>query len=274
MITTDMIGFIVALIILALLFVLSQRGRTGHPGLEKLRGFHYAHRGLHSQGVPENSMLAFRNALEKGYGIEFDVHLMADGELAIIHDASLKRTAGVDVKIEDLTLVDLENYRLEGTQEKIPTFRELLALYAGKAPLIIELKPERNNHAALCQAVLDALQGYEGAWCLESFDPRCVYWLRKNRPEVVRGQLAENFLGNPSSKLPWILKWVLSWQLENFLVQPDFIAYRFVDRKNLAVWVSRNIWKLQGVTWTLKTPDQQADADREGWISIFEDYLP
>ena len=81
---------------LAVLYVLSVRGRTGHPGLHKLHGWKYAHRGLHSEGIPENSMAAFRASLAKGYGIELDVHLMADGNLAIIHDSVLKRTAGVE----------------------------------------------------------------------------------------------------------------------------------------------------------------------------------
>ena len=123
-----MIYAIIAIIILVVLYLLALTGRTGHKGLRKLRGWGYAHRGLHGNGVPENSMQAFRKALEGGYGIEFDVHLMKDGNLAIIHDSSLKRTAGADVLIEDLTVEDLENYRLEGTDEKIPLFSELLDL--------------------------------------------------------------------------------------------------------------------------------------------------
>lgn len=269
-----MVTVLIILAVLALLFVLSQMGRRGHEGLAALRGFRYAHRGLHGNGVPENSMQAFRLALEHGFGIELDIHLMKDGNLAVIHDASLKRTAGADVLIEDLTTEDLAKYPLEGTDEIIPTFRQVLELYAGSAPLIIELKAERGNHAALTQAACKAMEGYQGAWCMESFDPRCVHWLKKNRPDVIRGQLTENFLGNPRSKLPWILKFVLTWQLENFLIRPDFIAYQFADRKNLSVWLCKRLWKLQCVGWTLKSHEEQAQADAEGWISIFEGYIP
>ena len=83
-------------------------GRTEHKDLHKLCGWKYAHRGLHNATRPENSMAAFRSALTLGYGIELDVHLMKDGPLVVIHDSSLKRTAGADVKIEDLTVEDLE----------------------------------------------------------------------------------------------------------------------------------------------------------------------
>ena len=58
------------------------KGRSDHPGLEALQGWAYAHRGLHSEGVPENSMAAFKAALDHGYGIELDVHLL---ELMLIY---------------------------------------------------------------------------------------------------------------------------------------------------------------------------------------------
>jgi len=148
------------LLIFAVLYILANRCRRNHPGLEKLRGWKYAHRGLHGEGRPENSMAAFRAALDHGYGIEFDLHLLRDGNLAVMHDSLLKRTTGREGRIEDLTTADLKNYPLEGTDETIPTFRELLDLYAGKAPLIVELKPVDGNHAALCEATCAMLDTY------------------------------------------------------------------------------------------------------------------
>lgn len=265
---------LIILLVLCLLYLLSLMGRTRHKALRRLRKWAYAHRGLHGNGVPENSMQAFRLALEKGYGIELDVHLMRDGTLAVIHDPSLMRTVGVDVCIEDLTLADLDSYFLEGTREKIPTFQQVLALFSGKAPLIIELKSERNNYAQLCQAVCDALEGYQGVYCLESFDPRCVQWIRKNRPELPRGQLAENFLRNKKSKLPFVLKFVLTNHLFNFLIRPDFISYRFADRNTLGTRLCRKLWKIQGVTWTITSQEEFDTAVDEGWIPIFEGFEP
>ena len=103
---------LISIPVLVVIYLLLLRCRKGHPGLEHLRKYYYAHRGFHGNGVPENSLWAFRLAAEKGYGSELDIHLMKDGNLAVIHDASLKRTAGGDVLIEDLTTEDLTGYRL------------------------------------------------------------------------------------------------------------------------------------------------------------------
>ena len=259
-------------LLIPLLWLLAIRGRSGHPLLHTLHGWSYAHRGLHGDGRPENSMAAFRAALEQGYGIELDIHLLADGELAVMHDFELKRTTGVDGVIEDLTAEQLKNYRLEGTDESIPLFQDVLALYAGKAPLIVELK-SKNNHAALTEAACKLLDGYQGAWCMESFDPRCLLWLKKNRPDVIRGQLTENYFKTPELKLPFILKWIMSKNLGNFLMKPDFIAYRYADRHDT---VSNRICmkRMTGVSWTIKTQEEYDAAMAEGWLPIFEGFLP
>lgn len=264
-----------ALILLALigLYLLSLMGRKNHPGLKELQGHSYAHRGLHGHGRPENSMAAFRAALEGGYGIELDVHLLADGGLAVIHDSSLKRTTGKEGKVEELTTGQLKQYTLEGTQETIPAFSQVLELYGGKAPLIVELKAVDNNHAALCEATCKMLEGYTGVYCLESFDPRCVLWLKKHRPELIRGQLTENFL-KVKSPVPWVLRFLLTHQLMNFIIRPDFVAYKFADRKNLGNFLVRKLWGIQGVSWTLKTQQEYDTAVSEGLLPIFENFVP
>lgn len=255
-------------------YLLTLRGRSGHPGLAALRGWAYAHRGLHGNGIPENSMAAFRAALEHGYGIELDIHLMKDGNLAVIHDASLKRTAGADVNITDLTTEDLANYHLEGTEETIPTFSQVLELFAGKAPLIIELKADNNNHASLVDAAVRAMEGYEGPWCMESFDPRCVRVLKKNHPQVIRGQLTEDFCqGN--NTLPPVLRFALTHNMLNIATCPDFISYRFDHRKHtISNSLCRKVWGIQGVTWTLRSREDHNTAVQEGWLPIFENYIP
>ena len=269
-----MVIVLFALFLLIILYVLSTMCRSGHSGLEALRGWAYAHRGLFGNGVPENSMEAFRLAKEAGYGVELDVHLLADGNLAVIHDSKLLRTTGAEGIVEDLTAEELSDYMLEGTQYIIPKFQEVLDLFDGCAPLIVELKAVAGNHASLCEAVCDLLDTYNGAYCLESFDPRCIAWLCKNRPHVIRGQLTENYFVNDKSVLPWPLKFVMRHQMVNFLVRPDFVAYRFADRKTVSNHLVRKFWGAQGVTWTIKNKKDFDIAVREGWIPIFEGFKP
>jgi glycerophosphoryl diester phosphodiesterase len=273
MLTAIIILLIIAAL-LCLLFVLALRGRTRHSLLRKLRKWKYAHRGLHGNGVPENSLWAFRKAVEHGYGSELDIHLLADGNLAVIHDSSLKRTAGADIAIESLSTGDLKNYFLEGTQETIPTLQEVLDVYDGKAPLIIELKSEGGNYNALTETACKALESYKGLYCFESFDPRCIRWLKVNRPDIVRGQLAHNSLRDKPGTVPLIIRFLMTNLISNFWNSPDFIAYNFLDRNWLSVQISRKFWKIQGVSWTLRNPDDFKTAVEEDWIPIFEGFEP
>ena len=218
-------------------------------------------------------MAAFRKARDMGYGVELDVHLLADGNLAVIHDSQLKRMTGSEGRIEDLTTAQLRSYRLNGTEETIPEFRQVLDLYAGRAPLIVELKVMGNNYAALCERACEMLDSYKGVYCMESFDPRCVYWLKKKRPDVIRGQLTENYFKR-KNKLPFVLKCLLTHQMLNFLTMPDFVAYRYEDCATFSYWLVRKFWKTEGVAWTLDNREDYEKAVQDGLIPIFENIIP
>lgn len=263
----------VLVLLLAVVYLLSTRCRRGHPELKNLHGWKYAHRGLYGVGCPENSMAAFRKARDMGYGVELDVHLLADGNLAMIHDSQLKRMTGSEGRIEDLTTAQLRSYRLNGTEETIPEFRQVLDLYAGRAPLIVELKVMGNNYAALCERACEMLDSYKGVYCMESFDPRCVYWLKKKRPDVIRGQLTENYFKR-KNKLPFVLKCLLTHQMLNFLTMPDFVAYRYEDCATFSYWLVRKFWKTEGVAWTLDNREDYEKAVQDGLIPIFENIIP
>ena len=86
-----------------LLVLVRPRARRGGEALLR----NYAHRGLHGGGVPENSMAAFRRAVEAGYGIELDVHLSRDGEVVVFHDETLVRMTGCERRLAELTLDEL-----------------------------------------------------------------------------------------------------------------------------------------------------------------------
>lgn len=244
--------------------------------LSDFSGRYYAHRGFHNKPhIPENSLPAFEQAVYYGFGAELDVHLMKDGHLAVIHDASLLRTAGVDVQIEDLTAEELKQYKLEGTEHHIPLLEEVLPLFVGRTPLIIELKSERGNAKALAAAACKVLDNYPVLYCVESFDPRCLAWLLHNRPDVVRGQLSENFFRHGDGKhLPIIVRWLLANLLLNFYTRPDFVAYRFEDRRSLSLQMCRVLYELKEFSWTIRNHADMKAAQYEGALIIFEQFNP
>ena len=271
---------IIILIILAVLFLLyllCLRCRRGHADWAHFRQWRYAHRGLHNKekGIPENSMAAFKLAAANGFGAELDVHLMKDGKLAVIHDASLLRTAGADVLIEDLTAEELENYRLEGTEQRIPLLEDVLPLFVDRAPLIVELKAERGNTEALAAAACKVLDKCKAEYCVESFDPRCLMWLWQNRPDVIRGQLSENFTAHGDAQhLPGGVRWILTNLLLNVRTRPDFIAYRFEDRANLSLRLCRGFYRVQEASWTVRDRETMEKAEAAGNLVIFENFDP
>ena len=99
-------------------------------------------------------------------------------------------------------------------------------------------------------------------------------WLKKNRPNLIRGQLTENFF-KTRNDLPDHLRFLMTHNLTHVLSTPDFVAYKFAHRKDSPLtWVCRNIWHCQGVAWTLRTPQEYDTAVKEGWIPIFEGFEP
>ena len=267
-----LLGLFVLIFLLYLLCLRCNKRRDW----SKFRGRRFAHRGFHNKpDIPENSLPAFRRAVQCGFGAELDVHLMKDGQLAVIHDASLKRTAGADVLVEDLTAEELRQYTLEGTEYHIPLLEEVLPIFAGKAPLIVELKAERGNAEALAAAACKLLDKYKVDYCVESFDPRCLMWLWQNRPDVVRGQLSENFTRHGDGKdLPGAVRWVLSNLLLNCRTRPAFIAYRFEDRDSLSLKLCRSLYGAQEFSWTIRSREDMAAAEEAGALVIFERFDP
>ena len=227
-----------------------------------------AHRGLHDmeKGIPENSLAAFNAACEAGYGSELDVQLTKDGQVVVFHDDDLKRVCGVDARVDSKTLEELEELKLNGTEQGIPLFAEVLAAVNGRTPLIVELKSGPNNDE-LCEKTYQLLAGYEGEYCVESFDPRIVRWFRINAPEIVRGQLAcpPEHYGKDADKTTSFL---MGNCLMNFMGRPHFIAYEVTD---LPITVKAAIkMGAKHVCWTSKSAANEEGCD----TVIFEHYLP
>ena len=245
------------------------RGRRDGPGWEKLTGFRYAHRGLHGPGAPENSLAAFRRAAERRYGAELDVRLTKDGRLAVIHDATLERMCGVPGRVADWTAAELSALRLGDTEERVPFLEEVLPLFAGRAPLIVELKTDRRNAAALARKTVECLDRFSIDYCVESFDPRPLLWLRRHKRSVLRGQLSQNFHRRPSGQGLWN-RLALTNLLYNVFTRPDFVAYRFGDQERLAVRLCRRSG-VRMAYWTLRSWADIILAEQEGALVIFEE---
>ncbi len=262
------VGIIAAvLLVLAALYVFALKGGGRKDAMRPFHEFGYAHRGLHGNGVPENSRKAFTLAASHGFGAELDVHLTADGHLAVVHDNTLMRVAGDDRRVCEMTRDELAAVTLEGTSETVPMLDEILPLFE-KTPLIIELKAERGNHAALCEAVCAMLNGHKGTFVIESFDPRCLLWLKKHRPDILRGQLSQNFF--KGNDVAWPLKCVLTSLVLNAVTRPDFVAYNRDHRSDIPFRLYRSLWKGDIAWWTVRGKDAIADAKTDDAMIIFE----
>lgn len=264
----------ILLFLLLCLYLLLLIPRKGHPAWDTLAAYRYAHRGLHdkAQGIPENSLTAFRRAVDHGFGAELDIHLLKDGSLAVFHDSSLQRICGVEGKIEDLTAQDLKKYHLLGTEETIPLFTDVLALFADKTPLIVELKVVDDNAAALTDAAMAVLRNWNGTYCVESFHPAAIRHMKQHYPDVIRGQLSENFFHNRKMSIP--TAFLATFLLTTAFTRPDFIAYSYRDRKNISLRLMRKLYGVHEVGWTIRDPSVMAQLEQDGVTPIFENFIP
>lgn len=193
-----------------------------------------AHRGFfdNKNGIPENSLQAFNRAMENNYIIELDLHLLKDGNVIVFHDDNLKRMTGVNRKIKDCSYNEIQDLHLLNTKEKIPLFEEVLNLINGKVAILIELKYDVKV-GGLERRVIEILKNYNGKYAMQSFNFLSIMWLKKNAPEIVRGQLVSKF----------------SHTIFNVINKPDFIAYstNYIDKI-----LHKNLRKNKIIVWTVK----------------------
>ena len=231
-----------------------------------------AHRGLFGAGAPENTLAAFERAVRRGYGIELDVQLTSDSRLVVFHDATLKRMFGVGKRISELTYEELETYTFPGTSEKVPLFEDVLRTVGGKAPMIIEVK-SYGDCAGTCRVLKECLDGYGGDYCVESFDPKALAWFRKNCPDVVRGQLSQNYYGS-GAKLPLWQKIAATSLLAGFIGRPSFIAYNHRHRVPLAGLILKKSGAAVFAAWTVRNQRELEDARKFYGVIIFDSFIP
>ena len=213
----------------------------------------YAHRGLHKEGVPENSLAAFEDACRAGFGIELDVQLSHDGEVMVFHDYTLIRMTGCDKKLCELDAKELMTLTLAGTDQTIPTLKQVLALVDGRVPLLVELKGESFD-TSLCAKVADLLRDYKGAYCLESFNPLLIGNMKKEFPEAFCGLLYTNVCREKKKKSA--LNLALTAMALNVVARPDFIAFDKADRDTLPVKITTQLFGAPKFVWTVRTQEE------------------
>ncbi|MBR2044443.1 MAG: glycerophosphodiester phosphodiesterase [Clostridia bacterium] len=258
---------VITFIILFSLFLVCPALRR-HPDRNVLSGLYIAHRGLHSlkDGIPENSLEAFKRAVKYGFAIENDIHLTKDGAVVVFHDDTLKRMCGVDKRINDLTLSEIKELRLANTSSTIPTLEEALKEIDGRVPLLIEFKNDGKTKE-LCTAADKILRQYKGKYFVQSFYPQVLLWYKNHNKEICRGQLSTTFKGDS------FYKRLAGCLIFNFLSRPDFVSYEHLYYN----YLPRKLSALLGafpVGWTYKNEEDTEKSKNYFKTFIFEDYIP
>ena len=224
----------------------------------------FAHRGLHGEGVPENSAAAARAAVTAGLGIECDIQRSSDAEPMVFHDWDLKRLLGVDGLAQSYSADDLRSMHYPSTDEAPITLSNLLEIVAGKVPLLIEIKSKRGYDVSrTCALVRDTLRTYAGAHAVMSFDPRVSRWFARHSPEVPRGLVVTE--ENEPGLLGVVPRHVALWH-----ARPDFLAYDIRDLPS-SFAASQRKRGLPIATWTVRNADQSAIAAIHADAAIAED---
>ena len=263
---------VIILLVLCLLFLFLVSPRMfNKPDMSAFMGANIAHRGYfdNEAGIPENSLSCFQAAIDKGFAIELDIQLSSDGVAMVFHDADLERMCGVEGKIWDYTAAELQEMKLFGTEETIPTFEETLALINGQVPLLVEYKMDKVD-TAVCAAGQALLDEYDGAYAIQCFDPRALLWYKKNAPEVARGQLAEEYWENEKYEGK-ALYFVLTYMLTNVATAPDFISYKALHKDNLSLNVCRMLGA-KTACYTIKSAEELDYVNNEFDMYIFDSF--
>lgn len=259
----------IVVLFLLWLFLIAPKNRKE---MKKFKSKYYAHRGLHNTERAENSMSAFKAAVSAGYGIELDIRLSKDGKLVVFHDDTLDRVCGREGRVIDFTAEELATFKLNGTDDGIPLFSDVLALVDGRVPLLVEIK-EDPGVSAVSEAACIMLDSYKGEFIVESFNPLSLRTVKNSRPEIVRGILSQRYYEYEQYRKP--LFFLLQTLLLNFLCRPAFIAYDHRHAKSFALRFIRGFFDVPTLAWTVRSPEEEIIARKNGFDGIiFENYIP
>lgn len=236
-----------------------------------------AHRGYHdaARRCPENSLSAFGAAIAAGYGIELDVQLSADGQAIVFHDDTLERMTSRRGAIRGNRAADLEAIRLRGSDDLIPSLPQVLALVAGKVPLLIEIKElldtMQDTSGRLERAVAQALAHYQGPVAVMSFNPHCMAHMARLAPMIARGITTEDYDPQHCAPIPETVCDELRAIADFDRTESSFISHKASDlgRARVAELKSQGAAIL---CWTIRSPEAETKARQIADNITFEGY--
>jgi glycerophosphoryl diester phosphodiesterase len=237
-----------------------------------------AHRALHDRkaGRVENSLKSLQAAIDAGYGIEMDLQLSADGHAMVFHDEMLDRLTAEMGPVNARTRAELEAITLADDGGTIPALETVLALVAGRVPLLIEIKDQDGamgpNVGDLERATAKALQDYKGDVAVMSFNPHSVAVMAEVAPAIPRGITTSSYEAVWWPEVPEARRDALREIPDYNRVGACFISHEStdLDRPRVAEL------KAQGakvLTWTIRSAQTEADVRRIVDNVTFEGYL-
>ncbi len=200
-------------------------------------------------------------------GIELDVHMMKDGNIAVIHDSNLKRVTGYDVDIENLTKADLVNYPLSKSKTTIPLFEDVLTLVDGRVPLLVELKVVNDFNEDFARKVIELLNQYpyKKNVALQSFNPYANKFMKQTQDVFPVGQLASDVLPGQTKFVHFMFRHLFILLIS----KPDFLNYdiAYIRKRKIARLRRRG---LPIIAWTIDSDEKQTLAAKFADNIIFE----
>ncbi len=208
-------------------------------------------------------MAAFAAALDGGYAIECDLQLSADAQPVVFHDDTLDRLTDDAGPVNDRSAIALQKIALSGSQETIPLLADLLALVAGKVPLIVEMKDNGECNIAFAEAVANTLGDYSGPLAVMSFDHAILEAMGQVAGNLPRGLVAKGGWRTAARHLRAMIR-----------LRLDFMTYKIVDLPTLAPWICRYILRRPLLCWTVRTDADRKCSDRWTDQMTFEGFRP
>lgn len=277
MLTFTVVLLIVVIFAVSYVFLVMPRVADGAD--MDLQSTDYAHRGLHGKGIPENSMAAFKAAIDHGYGIELDLRISSDGQIFVFHDESLLRVCGIEKNFSQLSSRDIRKLFLFGSNQKIPLLTDVLDVTDGQVPLLIDVKPQKNV-ASLCKRLCIILDGYGGAFAIQSSEPSILNFFKKYRPRYARGQVVKRAAGRKDSKDGGSVSarpfsgFARTHMLTNIISRPDFISADGSLINEPAFLIATRIFGKAGFVRGVCKNRQYALCRKKGLYAIFDGIKP